>query len=585
MANYLLPGYAGQFSGETQEAYEQTAPLYNLYSPRLFGAPPQLTNLCDMRLKSSLGVSPGPVGDFYLDNILRNAQIANFIVGHARFTGGMSNLSSIVRSTLQYTYALSKYQVFASGGSATSSSASTSTDIASDSDMEAYNRELGDDGMASDMVKASSIGLDGLDDDTYVVDVNRIEGASSLLGNVRNIFAQKGGMGVAGALATPLLASMSIQQAFYAFEADWSSYINNVKMMINAAVMMLGLQDAVVRIGDKYWPVTTHGATSSETDTWSNYRFISPSPGNEIGDVNAIDTMTGDTHQYVSFMINPAAISENYTNSTSDSQIYSTVIQGGEGIGNEIAFITNSSKSAVDDMLVGLSGDVVNTAERIMSALTAGTGRFTAAIAGAMARSYTGDHTIFPKIFQSHQSTSSISMKVQLRANAGDPYTYLMDVLVPLFHIMCMALPKMSKNAASAYSYPPLIQLNIPGVWGTRLGMVTSVQVEKNPEGNDFSINGYPLAVDVNITVEDLQHTMMTTGMNQPAMMLNNDTMFDYIAQCAGVDKYRINGAVRVVTKIALAATAGADTFVNLGHALLNDGVSIVNKMTGVRDL
>lgn len=585
MANYLLPGYAGQFSGETQEAYEQTAPLYNLYSPRLFGAPPQLTNLCDMRLKSSLGVSPGPVGDFYLDNILRNAQIANFIVGHARFTGGMSNLSSIVRSTLQYTYALSKYQVFANGGSTTSSSASTSTDIASDSDMEAYNREIGDDGMASDMVKASSIGLDGLDDDTYVVDVNRIEGASSLLGTVRNIFAQKGGMGVAGALGTPLLASMSIQQAFYAFEADWSSYINNVKMMINAAVMMLGLQDAVVRIGDKYWPVTTNGATSPETDTWSNYRFISPSPGNEIGDVNAIDTMTGDTHQYVSFMINPAAISENYTNRTSDSQIYSTVIQGGEGIGNEIAFITNSSKSAVDDMLVGLSGDVVNTAERIMSALTAGTGRFTAAIAGAMARSYTGDHTIFPKIFQSHESTSSISMKVQLRANAGDPYTYLMDVLVPLFHIMCMALPKMSKNAASAYSYPPLIQLNIPGVWGTRLGMVTSVQVEKNPEGNDFSINGYPLAVDVNITVEDLQHTMMTTGMNQPAMMLNNDTMFDYIAQCAGVDKYRINGAVRVVTKIALAATAGADTFVNLGHALLNDGVSIVNKMTGVRDL
>ena len=57
--------------------------------------------------------------------------------------------------------------------------------------------------------------------------------------------------------------------------------------------------------------------------------------------------------------------------------------------------------------------------------------------------------------------------------------------------------------------------------------------------------------------------------------------MFDYIAQCAGVDKYRINGAIRIVTRLSLAAAAGADVFHNIGNAILNDGISLVNRITG----
>ena len=590
MANYILPGYAGQLSGDMSKVYEQSAPLFNLYSPRLFGAPPQLTNLCDMRLKSSLGDKPGPVGDFYLDRILRNAQIANIIVGHAVFTGGMSSIASMIRSAAQYTYALSKYSIFGSGSGGESSDSLAMRAAAraanqTDYNAEAYNRALGNDTSATNLKPASEIGVTGADDSAYVQDLSSVEGATTLIQNISSIFDQSGVLGTAGALMTPLYASMAVQQPFYTFEADWATYINNVKMMINAAIMMLGLQDASVRIGDKYWPIALGGSDKSADDVWSNYRFISPTGDEYVGAVNAIDTLKGDTHQYVSFMINPASISENYSNSTTESQIYSSVINMGTPIGNEIAFLTNTSRSMVDDMLVGLTGDVVNTAERVMSALTGGTGRFTAAVAGAMARSYTGEHTIFPKIFQSHSSTTSMSMKVQLRANAGDPYSYLTEILVPMFHLIAMALPSMSRNAASSYSYPPLIQLNIPGVWGTRLGIVQSLQIEKNPEGNDFSVNGYPLAVDVNITVEDLQHVMVTSGMDKPAMMLNNDTMFDYIAQCAGVDKYRTNGAVRIVTKIALSATAGKNTFVNLGHAVLNDGVSLVNRLTGIRNI
>ena len=63
-----------------------------------------------MRLKSSKdGVTPGPVGDFYLNDVLLDAQVANIMVGKAIFTGGTSNLANTIRVAGQYIYAMSKY--------------------------------------------------------------------------------------------------------------------------------------------------------------------------------------------------------------------------------------------------------------------------------------------------------------------------------------------------------------------------------------------------------------------------------------------------------------------------------------------
>jgi hypothetical protein len=57
--------------------------------------------------------------------------------------------------------------------------------------------------------------------------------------------------------------------------------------------------------------------------------------------------------------------------------------------------------------------------------------------------------------------------------------------------------------------------------------------------------------------------------------------MFDYIAQCAGVDKYRVNPAIRLVSRLALAASASNNFFKNIGNAVLNDFTSWANRMMG----
>jgi hypothetical protein len=70
--------------------------------------------------------------------------------------------------------------------------------------------------------------------------------------------------------------------------------------------------------------------------------------------------------------------------------------------------------------------------------------------------------------------------------------------------------------------------------------------------------------------------------MNEPAYFLNNQTMFDYIAQSTGVDKYRSNSAARIVTRLALAASYGTNIFYNIGSSVANDLTTLVNKHTRV---
>lgn len=103
--SYYLPGIGGEVNTDEYGLF-QSNPLLNSYSPRLFGAPHQLTHLNDMRLLSSKGDDPGPVGDFYLEKILTNAEICNIVVGRAVFTGGMNGLVSGVRNLIQYASAM-----------------------------------------------------------------------------------------------------------------------------------------------------------------------------------------------------------------------------------------------------------------------------------------------------------------------------------------------------------------------------------------------------------------------------------------------------------------------------------------------
>ena len=579
---FILPGTGEQMEVNPDDPV-QAAPLLRSYSPRLFGAPPQLTHQCDMRILSSDGTHPGPVGDFYLTKILQDAHIANFTVGRARFTGGMSGLSNFIHELYFYTKAMKAYKVYDKTGNPLGNFDEISKDW--DTDYKSAYEEDSAGGSITTVLGNKIKEIYGslsqdVSSDTQVQDV------SGFVGSVENIMDSiSNALGTGGAaVIAALKTSMSVQRPFYTFEADWSSYINNVKAMINTAIIMLGLQKSCVRIGDELFSIASDANVKDHNDVWSNYRAITPSE-EERGDVNAKDAFNGAGSKFVSFMIDPTAVSESYTNSISTSVLMSSIISQGSSIGNEIAFITNSTVGTESDAVISLAKESKDAAEEVMRKLgSGGNGRFTAAITSSMAKSYIGDHTIYPDIFQSASATSNMNFTIHLVSDSGDPYSYFINILVPMFYLLGMALPALSPNNASAYTYPPLIQCNVPGMWGTRLGMINSLSFNKNPSGKDVSINGYPLAVDVTLSVTDLEHVLLTAPMNKLSVLLNNQTMFDYIAQCSGVDKFRPNGAMRTIAKLVLTSSAINNAFNNVTDALLNDWHSIINRIVRYSD-
>ena len=565
---YVLPGVGAQMNVDNSSP-KQAAPLLRYYSPRLFGAPPQLTNQCDMRILSGTDNHPGPVGDFYLTKILQDAHVANFVVGRARFTGGVGSKASVIREMFYYGKALKDYDIFDRNGGNVGDKGQIDQILQNTANLTTYQNAVAEAEGGAKLDIASKIGNIASDllGDEYIASDLDVSGLSFL-----DTFSK----GVA--LISAFKTSLSVQQPFYTFEDDWYSYINNVKMMINTAVIMLGLQSACVRIGDNYYPIGMEAIVKEENDVWANYRAITPTT--DLGDVTAEVKSNGDTSQYVSFMIDPTGVSEQYTNNIGESTLMASIMSQGNSIGNEIAFITNSTVGNASDSIINLAKESKEAANEVLKTLGDGSsGRFTAAIATSMAKSFVGDHTIYPMIFQSHTATSSMSVTVHLVSDAGDPYSYLINILVPMFYILGMALPSLSSSNASAYTYPPIIQCNIPGMWGTRLGMVQSVSFNKNPNSKEVSINGYPLSVDVTINIADLQHVLLTSPMNKISMLLNNQTMYDYIAQCSGVDKFRVNGAMRTIARLALATSAALNTFNNIGDAVLTDWHSIKNKI------
>lgn len=536
----------GAYYPDYAAAAGQEEVVLQAYSPRLFGAPQQLTNACDIRVMTAKGNVPGAVGDMYLQKILKDAQIANFVVGKALFTGGNAKFGDAIRTVAQYTTAIKAYNASSAAESITATSASSITKATVNN---AMNVDAG-------MIGPSPLEIPSSDDVMYEVEDE----------------VKSGLHGLPEGIAAALLSSFAAGQPWYTFEADWDTYIQRVKTMIKTASVMLGLDNAWVKVG----PTNKDYLKAGDPETWNRYRFITVSDGGDHT-YNEIASMSGKTNQYISFMIEPNNGQEQYTNSY-DSSKFENIVSSGNDIGNELAFMTNSTAGTFDDKVIDLIKSSENIVGSIMSNMAGTVGRFSAAILGGLSRSFLGEHTVIPRVHSRSEATSSFSISINLNASGGDPYSYFIDILVPLFYLLGMALPNQAKNNGAAYTYPPLIQLSVPGMYGVRLGAIESMTVQKK----NISTRGYPLSVSVSLSIADLYHALYASPIDVPASFLNNHTLFDYIAQSCGVDKYRPNGTIRILSKVALIDNFGNHLGKYVGDAIMSDLTGLVNKITGI---
>lgn len=247
-----------------------------------------------------------------------------------------------------------------------------------------------------------------------------------------------------------------------------------------------------------------------------------------------IDIMC-DKISSVMFMVEPVSFEESLNNQTKESVIETTLDGVNSAVGDEIAFITNSQVDAgLVDNIASFLGDTVTTAANFLSGLVEpATGGFTTNLFNGALNSIKGQKMIYPKIFSKSESHQDFQFTVNLSTPYGDVYNYYMNIVVPLCHLIALAAPRMM--TANSVASPFLIQAFIPGQCTCQLGIISNMQIIKNPDVKHVSVQGYPLDVTVKFTVEELYNSLSISPANDPASFLFNETLNDYMANLAGL--------------------------------------------------
>lgn len=270
----------------------------------------------------------------------------------------------------------------------------------------------------------------------------------------------------------------------------------------------------------------------------------------------------------VEFMVEPVSFSENITNTTSPSAIESAIDAVGGSIGSEVAFFTNSN--VAPDMIqnvMNFLGDTTQNAamslQNMMSGVTGGyiTGLFSGAL-----QSIKGQKMIYPEIYKSTDTHMDYTFDMTLTTPYGDVYNYYMNIVVPLLHLIALAAPRMVTS--NSITSPFLVQAYIPGMCTCNLGIISNMDITKNPTGKHVSVNGFPLTVKVRFTVKELYNSLAISPANNPVSFLYNETLNDYMANMAGLIP-----SINTYTEQRNSMFDSLDRYLK-GDSLLNDAVS-----------
>lgn len=239
------------------------------------------------------------------------------------------------------------------------------------------------------------------------------------------------------------------------------------------------------------------------------------------------------TANFVQFYCDPdMGTSESASNSSTTSSIQGAFDSGSSAM-KELSFMANSG--ALESV-----GDLQNFTDTSLQALAdhiSSGGQITTFLSRLLSVSTNvvkGENVIMPEIYSSSSYDRRYSLRVHLKAPYGNKYCYFMEILVPLFHLMALVLPK--QTSANTYGAPFLVKAYCEGIFSCNLGMVSSISVNKNVSPESWTTDGFPSEVDVEMEIVDLYSDLTMSPQKSPMMFLSNSSLIEYLATSCGLN-------------------------------------------------
>lgn len=282
--------------------------------------------------------------------------------------------------------------------------------------------------------------------------------------------------------------------------------------------------------------------------------------------------------QYVRFCVDPSSgFQESYNNETGTSLLKSA-FDNGQDMFKEVAFIVNSGGSGEygDDL-----ASLVNAAtESLFTALDGNNvTSILSRILNLTGNVVKGNNVIMPDIYKSSSRPMQYTFNVHLKAPYGNKFGIYMDNLVPLMHLVCMAIPK--QTTANTYGSPFLVKAYMDGVCNINLGMITDMTVNKSVSEQSWTVDGMPNEIDVSFTITDLYSDLTMSPQENPVLFLQNTSLIEYLSNSCGMSLVTPQISTKIKTAINSIKNRFTDVPQNVYNVFQENISSAIRAATG----
>jgi len=246
--------------------------------------------------------------------------------------------------------------------------------------------------------------------------------------------------------------------------------------------------------------------------------------------------------------------SESISNEFGDSQLAGTANSISEALqefnyltGNSVKDFVSSAGSALGTALGSVVGSV---AEIFGGNKNDGVADLKSQIGDAVSAAAGGNKLIWPQIWKNSTFSRQYSLSFEFVSPYGTPESIFRNVYLPFVTLLTLAMPK--QYGTSGYGNPFLIRLDMPGHFTSDLAVIQSMSWRKGGNDNLFTNDGLPLAITVDITVQDLYPSMMMS--ESWAQLRHNTGMHSFLDNMAGLSVQRFTPWQNVKNAVGIKA-------------------------------
>lgn len=314
---------------------------------------------------------------------------------------------------------------------------------------------------------------------------------------------------------------------YYTLKYSFTEYTWYLNAMLRSAAIFLEIGDEKV------------GNQKLKNFNWLYYTTNPDSDGYKIfshGDMyKVLGPYTGCLAIYADC---GTSVDDSFSNSTTQSQM-SSALNSLSDTGREMNFIIGNVGGAAGLALSKLTGleDFQNNQAAIASIIDTamGSNNILSDILGKCQTILAGGRMVFPEIWAESSFSRSYSCKMKLVSPAGDRLSVFLNILVPIYHILALTLPRQS--IGQTYFSPFLVRAFCKGLFNVDMGIITDLSINKGAEG-EWTVDGIPTVAELSFTIKDLYDGMFMSKTESLAdtSVMSNITELDYIANSCGVN-------------------------------------------------